>query len=90
MILHIDQRPAHINMFYQPQVEVVGDISYSLRQIQYCSDAKEELSPMVLQPWELPCRGPWQQSLYIRKGRYFRGCFPPECPLHYRMPGGLQ
>ena len=41
-ILHIDQRPAHINMLYQPQVEVVGDISYSLRQIQYRSDAKEE------------------------------------------------
>lgn len=41
-ILHIDQRPAHINMLYQPEVEVIGDISYSLQQIQYRSDAKEE------------------------------------------------
>ena len=41
-IIHIDQRPAHINMLYQPEVEVVGDISYSLQQIQYRSDAKEE------------------------------------------------
>ncbi|MGO5542295.1 acetolactate synthase large subunit [Blautia sp. HCP3S3_H10_1] len=41
-IIHIDQRPAHINMLYQPQVQVIGDISYSLQQIQYRSDAKEE------------------------------------------------
>ena len=41
-IIHIDQRPAHINMLYQPEVEVVGDISYSLQQILYRSDAKEE------------------------------------------------
>lgn len=41
-ILHIDQRPAHINMLYQPEVEVIGDISYSLQQIQYRGDAKEE------------------------------------------------
>nr|WP_295310474.1 acetolactate synthase large subunit [uncultured Blautia sp.] len=41
-IIHIDQRPAHINMLYQPQVQVIGDISYSLQQIQYRSDPKEE------------------------------------------------
>lgn len=41
-IIHIDQRPAHINMLYQPEVEVVGDISYSLQQIRYRSDAKPE------------------------------------------------
>lgn len=33
MILHIDARPSHINKLYQPDVEVVGDISYSLKQI---------------------------------------------------------
>lgn len=32
-IIHIDSLPAHINMLYQPEVEVVGDISYSLSQI---------------------------------------------------------
>lgn len=32
-MIHIDSRPAHINKLYQPQVEVVGDISMSLRQI---------------------------------------------------------
>lgn len=32
-IVHIDSRPAHINKLYQPDVEVVGDISYSLDQI---------------------------------------------------------
>ena len=41
-IIHIDQRPAHINMLYQPQVQVIGDISYSLQQIQYRSDPKEK------------------------------------------------
>jgi acetolactate synthase-1/2/3 large subunit len=32
-IIHIDARPAHINKLFQPAVEVVGDISQSLRQI---------------------------------------------------------
>lgn len=32
-LIHIDMRPAHINKLYQPQVEVVGDISDSLIQI---------------------------------------------------------
>lgn len=32
-IVHIDARPAHINKLYQPEVEVVGDISDSLEQI---------------------------------------------------------
>ena len=32
-IIHIDARPAHINKLYQPAVEVVGDISVSLRSI---------------------------------------------------------
>lgn len=32
-IVHVDARPAHINKLYQPQVEVVGDISDSLIQI---------------------------------------------------------
>lgn len=32
-IIHIDTRPCHINKLYQPDLEVIGDISYSLRQI---------------------------------------------------------
>lgn len=32
-IIHVDTRPAHINKLYQPEVEVVGDISDSLLQI---------------------------------------------------------
>lgn len=41
-ILHIDQRPSHINMLYQPEVEVIGDISYSLHHIQYRCEEKNE------------------------------------------------
>ena len=33
-IVHIDTRAADINKLYQPQVEVVGDISHSVAQIQ--------------------------------------------------------
>jgi acetolactate synthase-1/2/3 large subunit len=41
-IIHIDSSPAHINMLYQPDVEVVGDISYSLQQIALrCSRSAE-------------------------------------------------
>ena len=32
-ILHIDARPCHINKLYQPDVEVIGDLSYSLNHI---------------------------------------------------------
>lgn len=32
-IIHIDTRPAHINKLFQPTIEVVGDISDSLRRI---------------------------------------------------------
>lgn len=41
-IVHIDPRSAHINMLYQPEVQVVGDISYSLQQIQFRCEPKEE------------------------------------------------
>lgn len=41
-IIHIDSRPAHINKLYQPLVEVVGDISYSLEMISNRCSAKEE------------------------------------------------
>lgn len=41
-ILHIDTRPAHINRLYQPELEVVGDISYTLREIECRCDAREE------------------------------------------------
>ncbi len=41
-IIHIDSLPAHINMLYQPDVEVVGDISYSVSQIALrCSRTAE-------------------------------------------------
>ena len=41
-ILHIDTRPAHINRLYQPEAEIVGDISYSLREIECRCDSKDE------------------------------------------------
>ena len=41
-IIHIDTRPAHINKLYQPLVEVVGDISQSLENIEKRTSAKEE------------------------------------------------
>ena len=41
-ILHIDARPTHINKLYQPDVEVIGDISDSLKKIvMRCSKSKE-------------------------------------------------
>lgn len=40
-IIHIDTRAPHVNKLYQPEVEVVGDISYSLKQISLrCSEEK--------------------------------------------------
>lgn len=48
-IIHIDSRPAHINMLYQPDVEVVGDISYSLQQIALrCSRTAEPEKALML------------------------------------------
>lgn len=41
-IIHVDMRPAHINKLYQPQVEVVGDISDSLIQIARRTARREE------------------------------------------------
>ena len=41
-ILHIDSRMAHINKLYQPDVEVVGDISHSLERIMLACDPKAE------------------------------------------------
>lgn len=41
-ILHIDSRASHINKLYQPEVEVVGDISDSLERImKRCRQTKE-------------------------------------------------
>ena len=41
-VLHIDTRSSHINQLYQPEIEVIGDISYSLRQIALrCSRSVE-------------------------------------------------
>lgn len=41
-IIHIDNRPAHINKLYQTKVEVVGDISDSLLKIARRTTRKEE------------------------------------------------
>ena len=41
-ILHIDQRPAHINKLYQPETEVIGDISDSLIQLLRLCEPKAE------------------------------------------------
>lgn len=41
-IVHIDERAAHINKLYQPLVEVVGDISDSLNNIQKRVTRKDE------------------------------------------------
>lgn len=41
-IIHIDSRPAHINKLYQPDVEVVGDISNSLEKITKRCHRKQE------------------------------------------------
>ncbi|MCD8223096.1 MAG: acetolactate synthase large subunit [Clostridiales bacterium] len=41
-IIHIDTRPADINKLYQPQVEVVGDISDSLIQIGRRTRCRQE------------------------------------------------
>lgn len=41
-ILHIDARPCHVNKLYQPNTEVVGDISNSLQQIAFRCNRMEE------------------------------------------------
>jgi len=41
-ILHIDARPCHINKLYQPDVEVIGDLSYSLNHIAMRCHRNEE------------------------------------------------
>lgn len=41
-ILHIDTRANHINKLYQPEQEVIGDISYSLKQILLRCKRNEE------------------------------------------------
>ena len=41
-IIHVDNRPAHINKLYQTKVEVVGDISESLLNIARRTTRKEE------------------------------------------------
>lgn len=57
-ILHIDARPCHINKLYQPDIEVVGDISYSLKQISLrCKRTEEpvwafEIKQMMQQEYE--------------------------------------
>lgn len=41
-IIHIDARPSHINKLYQPDAEVVGDISDALKQIALRCKPKTE------------------------------------------------
>jgi acetolactate synthase-1/2/3 large subunit len=49
MILHVDSSPTHINKLYQPDVEVIGDISYSLQQIALrCSPKNEPTAALQL------------------------------------------
>jgi acetolactate synthase-1/2/3 large subunit len=45
-ILHIDQRPAHVNQHYQPELEVVGDINESLFWLTGHAAAHEEPTQM--------------------------------------------
>lgn len=41
-IIHIDSRPSHVNKLYQPETEVIGDISDSLEKIaNRCHRSKE-------------------------------------------------
>lgn len=41
-IVHIDSRPSHVNKLYQPEIEVIGDISDSLEKIvKRCSRKNE-------------------------------------------------
>ena len=48
-IIHIDQRPAHINQYYQAEVEVVGDISDSLDRISCrCRRTSEPESALAI------------------------------------------
>ena len=48
-ILHIDVRPSHINKLYQPDGEVIGDISYALNQISMrCTRTLEPLHAMKI------------------------------------------
>ena len=48
-ILHIDTRSAHINKLYQPEIEVIGDISESLDQISHrCTRNAEPVEMLEL------------------------------------------
>ena len=41
-IIHIDANENHINKLYQPDEEVIGDISYALRELEsYCKPKAE-------------------------------------------------
>ena len=57
-ILHIDSRPAHVNKLYQPDTEVVGDISDSLLRLAFKCIPKEEpkealkIKEMLVQEYE--------------------------------------
>ncbi len=55
-ILHIDERPCHINKLYQSDAEVIGDISYSLNQISLRCKGKEEPE------WALKIKGMMQKE----------------------------
>lgn len=42
-VMHIDTKPAHVNKLYQPEIEVVGDISYSLQKIGFAAQPKKDV-----------------------------------------------
>ncbi len=48
-IIHIDTRAAHVNKLYQPEVEIIGDISESLRSILHrCSRTTEPVQALKI------------------------------------------
>ena len=66
-IIHVDMRPAHINKLYQPEVEVVGDISDSLLQIgRRTARHQEPEKPWRSKPAWLPSTKATPATLHSR------------------------
>ncbi len=57
-IIHIDRRPAHINKFYQPLVDVVGEITDSLERLT------RRVSPKGEPDWALEVKKKMAQEHY--------------------------
>lgn len=68
-IIHIDESPNHVNKFYQPEEEVIGDISASLEAL--CEVCKNTWEP----EWALCIR----KMMVAEHSRYDRDdSFPPK------------